>query len=204
MAETPERKRAVIYTRVSSKEQVGGYSLETQERTCHEYAARLGYDISKVFVERGESAKTANRTELQNMLRYIVANSKSLEAVIVYKVDRLDCNTVDHAQLKVLFLRYGLRLLSATESFDDTPVGKLMENQLTGFAQFDNDIRIERCRNGMVAAVATGRYVWVAPPWIPQRQFEERSEPRTRCSRGCAARTQVVRAGRCRAHSPRG
>ena len=163
MAETTERKRAVIYTRVSSKEQVGGYSLETQERICHEYAARVGYDISKVFVERGESAKNANRTELQRMLAYIAANSKSLDAVIVCKVDRLDRNTVDHAQLKLFFMRYGLRLLSATESLDDTPVGKLMENQLAGFAEFENDIRTERCRNGMVAAVATGRYVWVAP-----------------------------------------
>ncbi|WP_413814596.1 recombinase family protein [Candidatus Cryosericum septentrionale] len=163
MAEITERKRAVIYTRVSSVEQTKGFSLETQERCCRDYAVGLGYDVAKVFVERGESAKTADRTELQSMLRYMALNSKSLEALIVYKVDRLDRNTMDHGQLKVLFKRYGLRLLSATESFDDTPVGKLMENQLAGFAQFDNDIRSERCRNGMIAAAASGRYVWVAP-----------------------------------------
>ena len=163
MAETTERKRAVIYTRVSSKEQVRGFSLDTQELTCREYAAQMGYDVSRVFVERGESAKNANRTELQSMLKYIASNSKILEALIVYKVDRLDRNTIDHAQLKLLFARYGLRLLSATEGLDDTPVGKLVEHQLDAFAEFENDVRIERCMNGMVAATAIGRYVWVAP-----------------------------------------
>ncbi len=163
MAETNGRKRGVIYTRVSSKDQVDGYSLETQERSCRECADRLGYDVARVFVERGESAKTTNRDELQNMLMYIEKNSKSLDAVIVYKVDRLDRNTVDHAQLKLLFLRYGVQLVSATENFDGTPVGKLIENNLAGFAQFDNDVRAERCKNGMMAAAAAGKYVWGAP-----------------------------------------
>jgi site-specific DNA recombinase len=153
----------LIYTRVSSKEQVEGFSLETQEHACREYATRNAYEVDRVFVERGESAKTADRPELQSMLKYIAANSKRLEAVIIYKVDRLARNTLDHAQLKLFFMRYGLRLLSATEGLGDSPVGRLMENQLAGFAQFDNDIRSERCRNGMVAAVDAGRYVWVAP-----------------------------------------
>ncbi|WP_413814579.1 recombinase family protein [Candidatus Cryosericum terrychapinii] len=163
MTEATERKGVVIYTRVSSKEQTQGFSLDTQEQCCRDYAGRLGYDINRVFVERGESTKNANRTELQTMLKYIAVNSRHLDAVIVYKVDRLARNTLDHAELKLLFMRYGLRLLSATERLEDTPVGKLMENQLAGFAQFDNDIRSERCRNGMVAAVAAGRYV-TGPP----------------------------------------
>jgi site-specific DNA recombinase len=163
MTERLERTGAVIYTRVSSTEQTKGFSLETQERCCRDYAARLGYDVAKVFVERGESARSADRTELQSMLKYIAANSKKLEVVIVYKVDRLSRNTLDHAELKLLFMRYGLCLLSATENIEDTPGGKLMENQLAGFAEFENDIRTERCWNGMVAAVAVGRYVWVAP-----------------------------------------
>jgi DNA invertase Pin-like site-specific DNA recombinase/DNA-directed RNA polymerase subunit RPC12/RpoP len=163
MTEATERKGVVIYTRVSSTEQTKGFSLETQERGCRDCAARLEREVAMVFVERGESAKTADRTELQNMLRYITANSKSLEAVIVYKVDRLARNTLDYAELKLFFMHYKLHLLSATENIEDTPVGKLVENQLAGFAQFDNDIRSERCRNGMMAAVAAGRYVWVAP-----------------------------------------
>ena len=155
--------KVVIYIRVSSKEQLEGSSLEVQKKVCMDYAIRNGYEIDKIFVEKGESAKTADRTELKKLIDYVVKNAKILEAVLIYKIDRLARNTLDHAQLKLLFNKYGLKLLSATENLEDTPVGRLIENQLAGFAQFDNEVRAERCKNGMVAAVKAGRYVWKAP-----------------------------------------
>ena len=79
----PTKLGAVIYTRVSSKYQVDNYSLDTQERACREFAARAGYDVIKVFTERGESAKTADRTELQAMLKYVAENARVLGTVIV-------------------------------------------------------------------------------------------------------------------------
>ena len=163
MGELGEQKRAVIYTRVSSKEQVDGSSLDTQERYCREYADRYGFLVDKVFVERGESAKTANRTELQSMLHYVGVNFRHLSAVIVYKVDRWARSTKDHGDLRAIINHLGLRLLSATENLEDTPVGHFVENELANFAQFDNEIRGERCKNGMIDAVNAGKYVWQAP-----------------------------------------
>jgi len=156
-------KKAVLYLRVSSKEQLEGSSIETQEKICTDYALKNNFEIDKIFIEKGESAKTADRTELKAMLDYVGKNSKNLEAVIIYKVDRLARNTLDHAQVKLFFNRFSVKLISATENLEDTPVGRLIENQLAGFAQFDNEIRAERCKNGMLAAVKAGRYVWGAP-----------------------------------------
>ncbi len=66
--EVINNKQAVIYCRVSTKEQAEeGNSLVTQERNCREYALKNGYDIAHVFIEQGESAKTADRTELQKL-----------------------------------------------------------------------------------------------------------------------------------------
>ena len=42
---------------------------------------------------------------------------------------------------------------SATEPIDDTSTGKLMEGVLAAFAQFDNDVRSDRTRAGMKAAL---------------------------------------------------
>src|SRR3989344_7594158 len=156
-------KKAIVYVRVSSKEQLEGSSLEVQERICTEYALRNDYEIVKVFIEKGESAKTTDRTELKFLLEYVAKNYKSLDALIVAKIDRLARNSTDHALLKVGFSKYGLRLVSATENLEDTPVGRLMETQLAGFAQFDNEIRAERSKNGMIAGVKAGRWVWKAP-----------------------------------------
>lgn len=63
--------KAIIYCRVSAKEQAEqGYSLERQEKSCRKFALDNDYEVSKVFIERVESAKTQNRTELINLLKY--------------------------------------------------------------------------------------------------------------------------------------
>jgi hypothetical protein len=54
-------------------------------------------------------------------------------------------------------------LRSVTEPIDDTCTGKLMEGVLASFAQFDNDVRSERTRAGMRAALELGRWTFPAP-----------------------------------------
>ena len=157
-------KRAVIYVRVYTKEQVDeGNSLSTQQKICTDYATRNGYDIAEVFIEQGESAKTADRTELQRMLRYCAEKKNGIKAVIIYKLDRLSRNTDDYSQLRILLKRYGVEIKSTSEHFENTPVGRFMENTIANVAQFDNDIRAERCAGGMKDAMRDGRYVWSAP-----------------------------------------
>ncbi|MCP4445490.1 MAG: recombinase family protein [Myxococcales bacterium] len=63
--------RAVIYCRVSTKEQVENFSLEAQERASRDYCQRNNLEIAEVFVEKGESAKTAHQPELQRLLAYL-------------------------------------------------------------------------------------------------------------------------------------
>ena len=159
----PTKTGAVIYTRVSSKDQVENYSLETQERACRDYATREGYDVIKVFTERGESAKTSDRTELQAMLKYVEDNARLLGAVIVYKVDRLARNSTDHGNLRIKLRKNGVFLQSATQALDDTPSGRLIETIFAAIAQEDNENRADQSKKGMIAAVASGRFVWPAP-----------------------------------------
>ena len=157
-------KRAVLYCRVSTKEQVEeGNSLSTQEKMCREYAVKNGYDIADVFVEQGESAKTADRTELKRLLNYCADKKNNVSAVIAYKIDRISRNTDDYSQIRILLKRYGVEIKSTSEHFENTPAGRFMENIIANVAQFDNDVRAERSINGMRDAVREGRYVWMAP-----------------------------------------
>lgn len=157
-------KQAVIYCRVSTKEQVEeGNSLVTQEKICKEYALKQGYSITQIFIEQGESAKTADRPQLQNLLAFCANRKNRVSAVIAYKLDRLSRNTDDYSQIRLLLKRYGVEIKSTTEFFENTPVGRFLENTMANIAQFDNDIRSERCAGGMKEAVREGRYVWMAP-----------------------------------------
>jgi site-specific DNA recombinase len=160
------KKLAAIYVRVSTKEQVDeGNSLKTQLRICREYAAKNGYEIDEnaVFVEEGESAKTAQRTQLQKMFVYCAQKKSQITAIIVYKIDRLSRNTDDYSQIRLLLKKYNIEIKSTSEHFEDNPAGRFMENMIANVAQFDNDVRAERCSNGMKDAIRDGRYVWMAP-----------------------------------------
>src|SRR2546427_7328564 len=83
--------RAVLYLRVSTKEQAErdgdpeGYSIPAQREACRRKAAALGALVDEQFVDRGESAKTADRPELQRMLAYVKQNQ--IDYVIVHKID---------------------------------------------------------------------------------------------------------------------
>jgi DNA invertase Pin-like site-specific DNA recombinase len=161
---------AVVYVRVSTKEQTENLSLPTQLRACEEYCRREGFEVLERFFEvlerfneQGESAKTTDRTELQNLLKYCRAQKGKVHFVVVYNLTRFAREKYDHFALRAHLKSLGISLRSATEPIDDTSTGKLMEGVLASFAQFDNDVRSERTRAGMRAALELGRWTFPAP-----------------------------------------
>ena len=74
---------AVIYVRVSTKEQTENLSLPTQLRACEEYCRRQGYEILERFHEEGESAKTTDRSQLQALLKYCRTHKGKVHFVVV-------------------------------------------------------------------------------------------------------------------------
>jgi site-specific DNA recombinase len=83
--------------------------------------------------------------------------------VVVYNLTRFAREKYDHFALRALLKSLGISLRSATEPIDDTSTGKLMEGVLAAFAQFDNDVRSDRTRAGMKAALELGRWTFPAP-----------------------------------------
>jgi site-specific DNA recombinase len=81
----------------------------------------------------------------------------------VFNLTRFARDKYDHFALRSLLQSLGISLRSATEPIDDTSTGKLMEGVLAAFAQFDNDVRSDRTRAGMKAALEIGRWVFLAP-----------------------------------------
>lgn len=158
-----ENKRGIIYCRVSSKDQLEGTSLETQERFSTEYAINHGIKVIKVFVERGESAKTANRTEFNKALAFCTDKKNKIQYFIVYKLDRFARNQDDHVTVKAILRRAEVELRSVTEPIDQTPIGRAMEGVLSVFAEFDNNVRTERTKQGMLERVQEGMWVWPTP-----------------------------------------
>ena len=156
-------QRAVIYCRVSTKDQVDNLSLATQGERCEDFCRRNGWEVDRVFVEEGESAKTADRTELKNLLQHCRTNRGRVHFAVVYAVNRLARNTQDHLVLRGVLSGYGIKLRSVTEPVEEGSAGRFVETLLAAVAQFDNGVRAERTAVGMKAALARGRWTFMAP-----------------------------------------
>jgi hypothetical protein len=87
---------AVIYIRVSTKEQTENLSLSTQLKACEEYCQRQGFHVLARFREEGESAKTADRTELQKLLQFCRKNKGAVQFVVVFNLTRFARDKYDH------------------------------------------------------------------------------------------------------------
>lgn len=162
--------KGVIYCRVSSKDQVEGTSLDSQELACRDYARRHGIEVVQVFVEEGESAKFADRTQLLELLNFCRQRGQGIDVLLVWKVDRFARNVEDHYTIKAALKKLGVRVVSVTEPIQEDPNGKLLETILAGFAQFDNDIRALRTRQGMQQRIREGIWPWHPPlGYLPPR-----------------------------------
>ena len=168
---------AIIYVRVSTEEQAKkGYSIDGQIQRDKEYAFRMGYEVVKVFVEEGRSAKDLNRPVLQTMFKYIKANHKNIDALIFWKWDRLSRGEdSDYVELGTMFKKYGITPLSTEENNDNSPEAKLMRRITFATSTYELDKDSQRTKMGMQRKAEEGHFPGKAPiGYINKRDSEDR------------------------------
>lgn len=158
---------AVSYLRVSTKDQATrngleeGLSIPAQREAAQRKAEQLGAVIIKEFIEPGESAKTAQRRALQEMLDY--ATTTPVQYCIINKVDRLARNRLDDAMIHAALREANISLVSVTENIDETPSGMLMHGILASMAEFYSLNLAQEVLKGMTQKAAIGGTPTKAP-----------------------------------------
>jgi DNA invertase Pin-like site-specific DNA recombinase len=80
-------KKAVLYARVSSKEQEReGFSIPAQLKLLREYASHNDSSIVREFIDI-ETAKTSGRQKFNEMVQFFTKN-RDCRVVLVEKTDR--------------------------------------------------------------------------------------------------------------------
>ena len=167
LAQSLVPKAAVSYLRVSTRDQAyrggesEGFSIPAQREANKRKAASLGAIVIKEFVDRGASAKSANRPELQRMLEYITENQ--VDFVIVHKIDRLARNREDDVEINRALSNAGVRLVSTTESIDESPSGILLHGIMSSIAEFYSRNLANEVVKGMSQKVRNGGTVGKVP-----------------------------------------
>ena len=181
-------KFAVSYLRVSTRGQAErggghdeGFSIPAQREANKKKALSMGAIVGKEFVDRGASAKSADRPQLQAMLEYVKENADRVDYVIVHKVDRLARNRDDDSDIMRVLRECGVQLVSASESIDNTPSGMLLHGIMSSIAEFYSQNLATEVKKGMGEKVKGGGTVGRAPiGYINVRRVDEQGrEERT-------------------------
>jgi site-specific DNA recombinase len=147
----------VGYTGVSTEDQAReGVSISAQEAKIDAYATVKDWTLREIIRDEGVSAKSLKRPGLEQLLALVDAGQ--VEAVIVYKLDRLTRSVVDLDKLMKLFDRRGVALVSLQESLDaTTATGRLMMNLLASVSQWEREVIGERTSDAMQHLKAQGQ-----------------------------------------------
>ena len=151
-------ERVACYVRVSTKEQQEhGYSIDEQTARLKAYCKAMGWKITKVYTDGGYSGANTNRPALQALIT--AAQSRLIDAVVVYKLDRLSRSQKDTLALIEGFLDNDVAFISMTESFDtSTPFGRATVGILSCFAQLERENIKERTAIGKEARAKEGKF----------------------------------------------
>ncbi|MFC1961188.1 recombinase family protein, partial [Chloroflexota bacterium] len=109
-------KRAAIYTRVSSEEQVDGYSLSAQEVETRRVCQQKGWEVVRVYTDPGRSGRTAIRPGFQAMIDD--AEAGQFDVIVVHKLDRFSRSLLDTLSYLGQLDKTNVSFISATEDFD--------------------------------------------------------------------------------------
>jgi site-specific DNA recombinase len=157
-------KRAAIYARVSTAEQVDGTSLATQVAQCERYAALQEWGVQGSYVDEGVSGAKARRPALDRLLREV--EQGNVEVVVVAKLDRIGRSMRHLAALLGQLDDAKVALVSVSEAFDSaTAAGRLQRNMLGSFAEFEREQIRDRLSSGRDATVRNGKYVSTHAPY---------------------------------------
>jgi len=103
------------------------------------------------------------RPALRHLLADIAAHR--VDAVVVYKVDRLTRSLSDFARLIEAFENGDVSFVSITQAFNTTTsMGRLTLNVLLSFAQFEREVTGERIRDKIAASKAKGMWMGGSVP----------------------------------------
>jgi len=163
-----QRKRAVIYCRVSTdRQEIDGESLEYQEDKCRRYAELHDIDIVIILHEAKSGYIHYTLRDKLTFARQLVRDHMA-DMIIVFDLRRFSRNFVHSAMIFEEIESHGGEIVSVSENIDNSLTGKLVRSILAWSAESEREKIVEyanrhwQTRSAQNLPLATGRapYGW--------------------------------------------
>jgi site-specific DNA recombinase len=160
--------RCAICTRQSASSTDDLSSCEIQYQACAAYVRSMRelewFLIAERFDDDGYSGSTLDRPALTR-LRELVAR-RDVEAVVIYRMDRLARSLINSASLLEELRSHGVRLVIVTApELGDAAGDNLMLNILASFAEFEREMIASRIAESRTRLKARGQRIAGAVPF---------------------------------------
>lgn len=159
-------KKAILYARVSSKEQEKeGFSIPAQLKLLQEFADKEGFQVVEAFTD-AETAKKAGRTNFKAMVE-MVLKRKDIDAILVEKTDRLTRNFQDYVLIDELIQKRDIEVYMVKE-------GEVLSQRAKSHTKLIHGIKVVLAKNfidnlseetakGMLEKASQGHWPSTAP-----------------------------------------
>lgn len=157
--------RAALYARVSTEEQVEGYSLDAQRRAFREFCQSKNWTIAEEYVEEGKSAHTENLNRRPIFKQAIQdALDHRFDALVVHKIDQFSRKLKVTLETFDKLHKAGIGFVSISEQMDfSTPTGQVFLAMVGAFSQFYSDNLSMETKKGWDERRAQGLYCGLLP-----------------------------------------
>jgi site-specific DNA recombinase len=157
--------KAVILTRVSSKEQEEGYSIEAQKHRLQLYCERRGLNVLKTF-ELVESSTQGDRKHFMALLKFVKGHREPI-AIVADKVDRVQRSFKEYPMLDALIQAGKIELHFNTENYiihqNSVSQERLMWSMGVIMAQSYVDSLRDNVKRSIDHKIRQGEWIALAP-----------------------------------------
>lgn len=148
MRKYQKRQTAIAYYRVSKKAK---NDIRMQRKVCNDFCKKQNIRLVEEYIDKNVSGRTKNRPALKKLIEDI--NTKKVDSILVYKVDRLGRNFSQLNMLLETFENRNIQFISATQNFDNsTPEGKFMLKMMIILAELESNMISTRVLDGLRAS----------------------------------------------------
>jgi site-specific DNA recombinase len=137
---------AIGYVRVSTEDQAKeGVSLDNQKSKIKAYCLLKDLELREVIEDAGISAKNLRRPGVQKVLK--LARRREVDAIVVYKLDRIFRSTVDALETTKAFDKWGVSFHSIEETLDTrSAMGRFFFTLTAALAEMERRLIGERTK----------------------------------------------------------
>ena len=174
-------RKAVIYRRVSGKDQADNFSLRNQDTRCVRYCAREGLAVDKEFTDVGTGLSIKHRGGFVQMCAYVMDQRNGITDVVFNDLDRFSRNFREFFAYTDPLVAAGITLHIAIdgEKYDYNSEEKWQDRILA--AQKESKRISRRTKEGQRIATELGYHIG-PPPWgymlaYESEELNEKGQP---------------------------